>query len=59
MLFSAVIDMVDWERHDITHMLKGLPDATSRVIGVINKCDLKYPKANDFVSMVSFRGNIC
>lgn len=46
---SAVIDMVDWERHDITHMLKNLPDVTNRVIGVINKCDLKFPKANDFV----------
>lgn len=46
----AVIDMVDWERHDITHMLKTLPNVTNRVIGVINKCDLKFPKANEFVS---------
>lgn len=51
--------MVDWERHDITHMLKGLPDATSRVIGVINKCDLKFPKANDFVSGVLSKANPC
>jgi chemotaxis regulatin CheY-phosphate phosphatase CheZ len=45
-----VIDIIDLERQEIKNMLEVLPDVESRVIGVINKCDMKQKKSHDFVS---------
>ncbi|CZR56073.1 uncharacterized protein PAC_05961 [Phialocephala subalpina] len=45
----VVIDVVDLKRQEIMDMWQDLPDAESRVIGVINKCDTKQKKSHDWV----------
>lgn len=45
----VVVDVVDYDRHEILQMLQVLPDTESRVIGVINKCDTKQTKSDDWV----------
>jgi hypothetical protein len=48
-----VIDVVDLERQEIIQLVQDMPDSESRFIGVINKCDTKQKKSNDWVSSLS------
>ena len=47
--FSAVIDMAEIEHQEIFQLLKDMPDQELRVIGVVNKCDIKQTKSSDWV----------
>jgi len=47
---SVVVDVVDLVRHEIFQLLDEVPDYQTRTIGVMNKCDMKQKKSQDWVS---------